>query len=104
MTTETAPKPKTPSRAPAPTTGMGTLFAHLVRRAMTDRAPDETPGVPVKELVALTGKPHAYVSAQLCMLRKRGLVSAVLLGRWLPTDHGVAAARAVYGPNLEALG
>lgn len=101
MTTETASKPKTPSRAPAPGTGMGTLFAHLVRHAME---PDDTPGVPVKVLVELTGKPHAYVSAQLCMLRKRGLASAVLLGRWLPTDHGVAAARAIYGPDLEALG
>jgi len=98
----TPTEPRRLSKAPKAATKLGALFAALVRRA-SDPALDPIKGVPVRDLASDCGLDSGYTSAQLCVLRRRGLAEAVYLGYWLPTDAGVAAARVLYGPNLEDL-
>lgn len=102
MTQTTETPTRRLSRAPKAGTKMGAIFAALVRHAMQDgRGP--TTGVAVHTLATECGLESGYASAQLCVLRRRGLVSSVGLGQWLPTADGVDAARAIYGPNLDGL-
>lgn len=101
MTTPT--EPRRLSKAPKAATKLGALFAALVRRASQPDPDLATKGVPVRDLASDCGLDSGYTSAQLCVLRRRGLAEAVYLGYWLPTDAGVAAARVLYGPNLEDL-
>lgn len=103
MTTDTTDA--TPLAVPGASTKMGAIFAALLKRASVPlHDPQRVLGVAVGTLAVDAGVAPGYASAQLCALRQRGLVQTVTRGRVLPTDAGIAAAQAVYGPNLEGLG
>lgn len=93
----------TTARCPNPTTKLGRLFAGLVRRAMVPAAPGTPEGVPLMALAEEIGESSAYASALLCTLLRRELAARVSTGRYLPTDTGIAAAVALYGPDLVGL-
>lgn len=101
--TTTATTTATTSRCPNPGTKLGALFAALVRRATVPVAAGDAEGVPLAALASEINKSSEYASALLCTLMRRELVARVSTGRYLPTDAGVAAAQAVYGPDLAGL-